>query len=118
MRCFGCLLSCFRANSQSLVRGACQGHDCGFHLGSVVYQVGAFGGRDKQEPRPHHLKNRGKVKKSPTTTGRICRHWVSAEVLCFNKSYSNISILYVILTKPNSLFDVRLIENSPCCPIH
>lgn len=53
------LLSCFRANRNSWIRGggSCQGHDCWFHFGSMFYQVRAFGGSDQQVPRPHHLKH-------------------------------------------------------------
>lgn len=52
------LLSCFSANRKSFVRGACQRHDCGFHLGSMVHQVRALRGCNQQVPLPHHLKHR------------------------------------------------------------
>ena len=51
------LLSCFSANRQCLVRGrrTRKGQYCWFHFGSVLYQVGAFGGSVQQIPCSHHL---------------------------------------------------------------
>lgn len=66
------LLPCFGADRQCLVsgRGTSEDHDCRLHLGSVIYQVRAFGRSVQQVPRSCHLQhvqagsgiNRGQIR--------------------------------------------------------